>query len=365
MALKCGVIGITNIGKSTLFNCISKTKAEITNFAYSSNKSNVGMVNVPDLRLQELEKYQPTDKIIPTTMELVDIPGLAKGASQGEGVGNTFLTDIRNTDALVHVLRCFDDENLPHIEGSVDPVRDMEIVDFELQVRDLESVEKKMEKWAKVAKSGDKEARKGMVVLEACKKHLEDFKPLRSLEVSESDKKYLADMMLLTAKPVMYVCNVDEASAVNGNEHVEQVKEALKEQETEILIVAAGLEAEISELDDEKDRVDFIHEMGLEEPGVNKLIRSAYKLLDLNTFFTVGPKEIRAWTLKRGMTAPQAAGVIHSDLERGFIRAEVMHYEDFINYGSEHACRENGKLHIEGKSYVVEDGDILHIRFNI
>ncbi len=365
MSLKCGIIGLTNIGKSTLFNCISNTKAEITNFAYSSNKSNVGMVNVPDLRLYELEKYQPTNKIIPTTMDLVDIPGLAKGASKGEGVGNTFLSDIRNTDALIHVLRCFDDGNLPHIEGSVDPVRDMEIVDFELQVRDLESIEKKMEKLAKTAKSGDKDAKMGLDVLSTCKEHLDNFSPLRLLEISESKKKYLEDLMLLTIKPVMYVCNVDESSAVNGNKYVEQIKDALKDDNTEILTVAAGLEAEIAELDDEKDRLDFIHEMGLEEPGVNKLIRSAYKLLDLNTFFTVGPKEIRAWTLGRGMFAPQAAGVIHSDLERGFIRAEVMHYNDFISLGSEHACRENGKLNIEGKNYVVEDGDILHIRFNI
>ena len=365
MSLKCGIIGLTNIGKSTLFNCISNTKAEITNFAYSSNKSNVGMVNVPDLRLYELEKHQSTNKIIPTTMDLVDIPGLAKGASKGEGVGNTFLSDIRNTDALIHVLRCFDDDNLPHIEGSVDPVRDMEIVDFELQVRDLESIEKKMEKLAKTAKSGDKDAKIGLGVLATCKEQLDNFNPLRLLDISEQDKKHLEDLMLLTIKPVMYVCNVDEASAVNGNKYVEQVKDRLKEDNTEILTVAGGLEAEIAELDDEQDRLDFIHEMGLEEPGVNKLIRSAYKLLDLNTFFTVGPKEIRAWTLRRGMSAPQAAGVIHSDLERGFIRAEVMHYDDFISLGSEQACRENGKLHIEGKNYIVEDGDILHIRFNV
>ncbi len=365
MSLKCGIIGLTNIGKSTLFNCISNNKVEITNFAYSSNKSNVGMVNVPDLRLYELEKHQPTNKIIPTTMDLVDIPGLAKGASKGEGVGNTFLSDIRNTDALIHVIRCFDDDNLPHIEGSVDPVRDMEIVDFELQVRDLESIEKKMEKLAKTAKSGDKDAKIGLDVLSGCKEHLENFSPLRLLDISEQNKKHLDDLMLLTIKPVMYVCNVDEASAVNGNKYVEQVKDTLKDENTEILTVAAGLEAEIAELDDEQDRLDFIHEMGLEEPGVNKLIRSAYKLLDLNTFFTVGPKEIRAWTLRSGMFAPQAAGVIHSDLERGFIRAEVMHYDDFVSLGSEQACRENGKLNIEGKNYIVEDGDILHIRFNV
>jgi len=365
MGLKCGITGLTNIGKTTLFNCISNTKAEVTIFAFSSNKSNVGMVNVPDPRLTELEKYQETQKVVPTTFEVVDIPGLAKGASKGEGVGNSFLSDIRNCDALIHVLRCFDDENLPHIEGSIDPVRDKEIVDFELQVRDMESVEKKMEKLSKLAKSGDKNARKGMEVLSLYKGHLENFQPVRTLEVSETDRGFVEDLFLLTAKPVMYVCNVDEGAAISGNRYVEQLKEGIEGENAEVLVIAAGMEAEIAELEDKQDRMDFLKELGLEEPGVNKLIRSAYKLLDLRTFFTVGPKEIKAWTIRAGMTAPQAAGVIHSDLERGFIRAEVMHYIDFVNLGSEHVCREQGKLHVEGKTYIIEDGDILHIRFNV
>lgn len=365
MGLKCGIIGLTNIGKTTLFNCISNTKAEITNFAFSSNKSNIGMVNVPDQRLYQLEEFQETEKIIPTTVELVDIPGLTKGASKGEGVGNTFLADIRNTDALVHVVRCFDDENLPHIEGSVDPARDKEIVDFELQVRDLESIEKKIEKLAKQAKSGDKMAREGVDALNKFKAHLEDFQSIRTANFNEKEEKFIEDLSLLSAKPVMYVCNVDEGSASQGNHYVEKMKEAIAGENAELLVIAAGMEAEIAELENENDRNEFLEEMGLVEPGVDKLIRSAYKLLNLKTFFTVGPKEIRAWTIREGMSAPQAAGVIHSDLERGFIRAEVMHYADFVNLGSEQACKDKGKLHIEGKGYIVEDGDILHIRFNV
>lgn len=365
MGLKCGIIGLTNIGKTTLFNCISNTKAEITSFAFSSNKSNIGMVNVPDLRLFELEKFQKTEKIIPTNVELVDIPGLAKGASKGEGVGNTFLSDIRNTDALIHVVRCFDDENLPHIEGSIDPVRDKEIVDFELQVRDLESIEKKIEKLAKQAKTGDKTAREGVSALNKYKEHLESFQPVRTADVTEAEAKFIEDLSLLSAKPVLYICNVDEGSAVQGNQYVEAMKEVLKGEGSELLVIAAGMEADIAELEEEADRNEFLEEMGLLEPGVDKLIRSSYKLLNLKTFFTVGPKEIRAWTIREGMTAPQAAGVIHSDLERGFIRAEVMHYNDFVSLGSEQACKDKGKLHIEGKAYVVEDGDILHIRFNV
>ena len=365
MGLKCGITGLTNIGKTTLFNCASNTKAEVTTFAFSSNKSNVGMANVPDPRLIELEKYQETRKVVPTTFEVVDVPGLAKGASKGEGVGNSFLSDIRNCDALIHVLRCFDDENLPHIEGSVDPVRDKEIVDFELQVRDMESIEKKMERLSKLAKSGDKNAGKGMEVLSLYKEHLENFQPARTLEIKETDRIYVEDLLLLTEKPVMYVCNVDENSALKGNRYVDQVKEATLEENAEVLVIAAGLEAEIAELEEKQDRLDFLKDLGLEEPGVDKLIRSAYKMLNLRTFFTVGPKEIKAWTIRDGMTAPEAAGVIHSDLERGFIRAEVMHYQDFINLGSEQACRDQGKLHVEGKSYVIQDGDILHIRFNV
>ena len=365
MALQCGIIGIANVGKTTLFNCISNTKGETTNFAFSSNKSNVGIINVPDNRLKELEKLQPTEKLVPATVEIVDIPGLTKGANKGEGVGNKFLGDIRNTDALIHVLRCFDDENLPHIDGSVDPVRDIETIDFELQVKDLESVEKKIQRLEKIAKSGDKDARQGIEVLVNIKNHLEDFQNVRTLDLKDQEKKYIDDIFLLTVKPVMYVCNVDEASAVSGNNYVDKVKEFLSVQNTEILVIAGKTEAEIAELEDEEDRQAFLADVGLTEPGVNRLVRSAYSMLNLFSFFTVGPKEIRAWTIKKGMTAPQAAGVIHSDLERGFIRAEVIKYNDFITLGSEHACKEKGKLLVEGKTYIVEDGDILHIRFNV
>lgn len=365
MALQCGITGLTNSGKTTLFNCISNTKAQTDQFSFSSTKSNIGIVHVPDNRLYEIETHIATEKIIPTTIEIVDIPGLAKGASKGEGVGNKFLSDIRNTDAIIHVLRCFDDDNLPHIEGSVNPVRDMELVDFELQVKDIESVEKKIQRFEKLAKVGDKDAKKGLEVLHALHEHLESFNSARTFEISENDKHYINDLFLLTIKPVMYVCNVDEASAISGNAYVEKVKEALKDQDAEILIIAAGLESEIAELENEEDRLEFLKDAGLSEPGVNKLIRSAYNLLNLRTFFTAGPKEIRAWTIKSGMTAPQAAGVIHSDLERGFIRAEVMKYEEFMELGSEKACKDAGKFYIEGKNYVVGDGDILHIRFNV
>ncbi|HAF28194.1 MAG TPA: redox-regulated ATPase YchF [Bacteroidales bacterium] len=365
MSLQCGIIGITNVGKSTLFNCMSNTKVETTNFAFSSNKSNIGIISVPDPRLLELEKLQPTEKTIPATVEMVDIPGLTKGANQGEGVGNKFLGDIRNTDALIHILRCFDDENLPHVDGSVDPIRDIETIDFELQVKDLESVEKKIQRYEKLAKIGDKDAKHGIEVLNGMKGHLESMLNARDYKMSDSDKKHIDDIFLLTAKPIIYVCNVDDASAISGNKYVEQVKAALKDQNTEILTIAGKMEAEIADLEDIDDRKEFLSDAGLNEPGVNKLIRSAYSLLNLMSFFTIGPKENRAWTIKKGMTAPQAAGTIHSDLERGFIRAEVMKYNDFISIGSEVKVKEAGKFHVEGKNYIVEDGDILHIRFNV
>lgn len=365
MALKCGIVGLTNIGKTTIFNCFSETKAEVTNFSYSTDKSNLGTVKVPDQRLYELEKRQPSDKIIPTVVDIIDVPGIAKGASEGEGTGNKFLGDIRNSDALIHVLRCFDDENLQHIEGSVDPVRDMETLNFELQVKDLESVEKKITRLEKVAKSNDKDAIKGLEVLKIYKKHLENFKPAKSAPVKEEDKRFVKDLNLLTIKPVMYVCNVDEKSAVNGNKYTETVFENLKDKNSKILIIAAALEADIAELESVEERNEFLEDAGLIEPGVDKLIRAAFDLLNLQTFFTVGPKEIHAWTLKKGMTAPEAAGVIHSDLQKGFIRAEVMHYGDFIELGSEQKCKEKGRFHVEGKTYVVQDGDILNIRFNI
>lgn len=364
MALQCGIIGITNVGKTTIFNCISNTKGETTAFAFSATKSNIGVVQVPDPRLYELEKHQVTDRIVNTTVEIVDIPGLAKGSNKGEGVGNKFLGDIRNTDALIHVLRCFEDENLPHIDGSVDPVRDLQTVDLELQVKDLESVEKKIERLGRAAKAGDKDAKHGIEVLQLYRDHLENFGNARTLEVKEEDKKYVDDLFLLTMKPVMFVCNVDDKSAISGNNHVERVREFLKDSGAEVLLIAGATEAEIAELDPE-DRPAFLKDAGLSEPGVDKLVRAAYKMLNLQTFFTVGPMEIKAWTIKIGMTAPQAAGVIHSDLERGFIRAEVMKYKDFITLGSEQACKEAGKFYIEGKTYIVEDGDILHIRFNV
>ena len=365
MALQCGIIGITNVGKTTIFNCISNTKGETTAFAYSATKSNLGVVQVPDPRLYKLEKHQVTDRIVHVTVEIVDIPGLAKGSNKGEGVGNKFLGDIRNTDALIHVLRCFDDESLPHIEGSVDPVRDLETIDLELQVKDLESVEKKMQRLERAAKVGDKDARQGLEVLTRYKDHFENFNNARTLEVRDEDRKHVDDLFLLTMKPVIYVCNVDEKSAVSGNKYVERIKEFLKGTSSEIIVIAGAIEAEIAELENNEDRLAFLKDAGLSEPGVDKLVRAAYKMLNLQTFFTVGPMEIRAWTIKTGMTAPQASGVIHSDLERGFIRAEVMKYNDFISLGSEHACKEAGKFYIEGKNYIVEDGDILHIRFNV
>ncbi len=365
MALQCGIIGITNVGKTTIFNCISNTKGETNAFAFSATKSNIGVIQVPDQRLYELEKHQVTEKIVHTTVEIVDIPGLTRGSNKGEGVGNKFLGDIRNTDALIHVLRCFDDEALPHIDGSVDPVRDMETIDFELQVKDMESIDKKLQRLEKAARSGDKDAKHACDVLSMYKEHVGNFQNARTLDVRDEERKHIEDLFLLTMKPVMYVCNVDEKSAVGGNKYVEKVKVALKGTDTEILVIAGELEAQIAELENEDDRMAFLKDAGLGEPGVDKMVQAAYKMLNLQTFFTVGPKEIRAWTIKKGMTAPEAAGVIHSDLERGFIRAEVMKYHDFITLGSEHACKESGKFYIEGKNYIVEDGDILHIRFNV
>lgn len=365
MGLQCGIIGITNIGKTTIFNCISENKVETSSFAFSTNKSNLGQIKVPDPRLKKIDELIHSAKIIPTSLEIVDIPGLTKGSSKGEGVGNSFLSDIRNCDALIHVVRCFDDPNLVHIDETIDPVRDKETIDFELQVKDLESVEKRIQKWEKLMKTGDKKAKPAIESLSRIKDHLEDLQNLRTLELSSLDRELIADMFLLTVKPVIYVCNVDESSALSGNKYVESIRSAVKDEDSEVLIIAGQMEAEISELEDVEDRKSFLSDIGLEEPGVNKLIRSAYHLLNLQTFFTAGPKEIRAWTIKRGMTAPEAAGVIHSDLQRGFIRAEVMNYSDFIQFGSEAACRDAGKLAIEGKNYVIKDGDILHIRFNV
>ncbi len=365
MALNCGIIGITNIGKTTIFNCMSNTKAEASSFAFSATKSNIGKVDVPDNRLFKIDSLIKSAKVVPATVEIIDLPGLAKGANKGEGVGNKFLADIQQMDALIHVVRCFDDENLAHIEGSVNPVRDKEIVELELQIRDLDLVERKIQRLEKLVKTGDKDAKKGIEVLNIYKTHFEDFKNARTAPVSEDNHRFIEDLYLLTAKPVIYVCNVDENSATGGNQHSQAFIDSLEEEDAEVLIIAGALEADIADLDDEQDRLEFLKDANLEEPGVNKLIQAAYKILNLQSFFTAGPMEVKAWTIKKGMTAPQAAGVIHSDLERGFIRAEVMKYDDFISLGSEQACKDKGKFHVEGKNYVVADGDILHIRFNV
>lgn len=360
MALRCGIIGLTNVGKTTLFNC-GHTGSRPQPGA--GIKANIGVINVPDDRLYELERFQPTQKIIHTTVEMVDIPGLTRGG--GDGSGNRFLSEVRNTDALIHVLRCFDDDTVPHSDTTIDPVRDMETIDLELQIKDLESIEKKIVKFEKAVKIGDKDAKKGLEVLQVYKNHFESFQSARTIDVNEADKKYVADLFLLSDKPVIYVCNVDEASAAKGNQYSEKAIKALEGRNEEVLVIAAAAEAEIAQLEDPEDRKAFLSDVGLAEPGINKLISSAYHLLNLQTFFTVGPKEIRAWTIKKGMTAPMAAGVIHSDLERGFIRAEVMKFLDFTSLGSEAACRDKGKLFIEGKNYIVQDGDILNIRFNV
>jgi GTP-binding protein YchF len=365
MSLNCGIVGIANVGKTTLFNCMSNTKAQTTAFAFSTNKSNVGIINVPDDRLYVLEKMVKAAKVVHATIEIVDIPGLVKGSSKGEGVGSSFLADIRQTDAIIHVLRCFDDPNLPHVEGSVNPVRDKEIIDLELQITDLDLVERKMQRVEKVAKVGDKDAKKSLELLNVYKTHLESFQSARTVPLSEEERKVAKDLCLITEKPVLYVCNVDDASAMSGNDYVKMFKESVKNEGAEVLVVAAKLESEISELDTMEDRMAFLKDVGLSEPSVNILIKAAFKLLKLLTFLTAGPKEVRAWTIKEGYAAPQAAGVIHSDLERGFIRAEVMKYNDFVTLGSELACKEKGKLYVEGKNYIVQDGDILNIRFNV
>ncbi len=363
MPLKCGIIGLSGSGKTTLFNCISNNRAETHAATFAGTKSNLGVMNVPDARLLAIDKIIRSVKVIQTTIEMVDIPGLSKGGSQTEG--NKFLSDIRNVDALIHVIRCFDDLQLPHLEGSINAVRDREIVDLELQIKDLESVDKKIGRMEKLLKAGDKDAKHGLDVLLVLKSHLESFQSARTAPVSTDDRRFMEDMFLLSDKPVMYVCNVDDASGKNGNDYSKRFIESIKGQDAEVLIIAAKMESEIAELEIEEDRLAFLADAGLTEPGVNRLVRAAFHLIDLQCFFTAGPKEVRAWTIKKGMTAPQAAGVIHSDLERGFIRAEVMKYDDFLHYGSEHACKEHGKLMIEGKNYIVGDGDILHIRFNV
>jgi ribosome-binding ATPase len=365
MALKCGIVGLPNVGKSTLFNCLSNAKAQSANFPFCTIEPNLGTTSVPDPRLEKLEEIVNPERVVPTTMEIVDIAGLVKGASKGEGLGNQFLANIRETDAILHVLRCFDDGNIIHVDGSVDPIRDKEIIDIELQLKDFETIEKKIQSSARVIKSGDKDAVKENELALRIKTGLEQGISVRGLGFTADEMDIIRSFNLITSKPVMYVCNVDEASVKSGNEYVERVKAAVAAENAEVLVIGAKIEADITELETYEERQMFLEELGLEEPGVNRLIRQAYHLLNLQTYFTAGVKEVRAWTIHKGMTAPQAASVIHSDFEKGFIRAEVMKYNDFIQYGSESAVKEAGKFKVEGKEYIVEDGDIMHFRFNV
>ena len=364
--MKAGIVGLPNVGKSTLFNCLSNAKAQSANFPFCTIEPNIGVVNVPDPRLERLESLVQPEKVVPATVEIVDIAGLVRGASKGEGLGNQFLSNIRETDAILHVLRCFDNDNIVHVDGSVDPIRDKETIDLELQLKDLETVEKRLEKVSRAARTGNKEAIKEKEVLDKLQQGLAAATSVRALPISDDDRlAYVKTMQLLTDKPVLYVCNVDEPSAVNGNAYVDQVRQVAEAEQADVLVLAVSTEADINELDTYEERQLFLDDMGLTEPGAAKLIRAAYAMLNLHTYFTAGQKEVRAWTVLQGSTAPQAAGVIHTDFEKGFIRVEVISYADYDSYASEAKVKEAGKMRVEGKDYVVQDGDVMHFRFNV
>lgn len=363
--MKAGIVGLPNVGKSTLFNCLSNAKAQSANFPFCTIEPNLGVVNVPDARLEKLEELVNPERVQPATVEIVDIAGLVKGASKGEGLGNQFLGNIRECNAIIHVLRCFDNDNIVHVDGNVNPIRDKETIDIELQLKDLETIEKRLDKVTRAAKSGDKLVQKELELLKRFQQALLQGISARAVEVNEEESELIKGFQLLTAKPILYVCNVDETSAVSGNKYVDMVKEAVKTENAEVIVLAVATEADIAELESYEERQMFLQDIGLSEPGASVLIRAAYKLLNLQTYFTAGVKEVRAWTIPVGATAPQAAGVIHSDFERGFIRAEVIAYQDFVTFGSETKVKEAGKMRVEGKEYIVKDGDVMHFRFNV